>query len=64
MLYGSTNEDHDARLHGVLEGVETNGLVAIFDKLEFSKRMTGWFASQRGLNRVSSLEAPKVKSCL
>ena len=57
-VYGSTKEGHDERLNAVLNRLQSNGLVANFDKCEFEKKKTNieWLDLKLGLNEFAILE--------
>ena len=55
-VYGSTKEEHDERLNAVLNRLQSNGLVANFDKCEFEKTNIEWLGLKLGLNEFAILE--------
>ena len=56
IVYGSTKEEHDERLNAVLNRLQSNGLVANFDKSEFEKTNIEKVGLKLGLNEFAILE--------
>ena len=56
IVYGSTKEEHDERLNAVLNRLQSNGMVANFDKCEFEKTNIEWLGLKLGLNEFAILE--------
>ena len=56
IVYGSTKEEHDESLNAVLNRLQSNGLVANFDKCAFEKTNIEWLGLKVGLNEFVILE--------
>ena len=56
IVYGSTKQEHDERLNAVLNRLQSNGLIANFDKCEFEKTNIECLGLKLGLNEIAILE--------